>query len=183
MKIHLWSGSTLLVLLLFRIIWGIVGSTTARFSDFLRPPATILRYFKALGGPAKPLSAGHNPAGGLMVTALISLLLAQVTTGLFSTDGLKFQGPLSLLVPDELSDQLTQAHGMLFDVLLLLVWMHLVAVFFYWLVKGENLVKPMLTGYKHQDHVPGRLELRFAHWGLALLSLAAAGGVAAWILS
>src|SRR5579871_3850903 len=74
MTLHLWSGSLLLVLLLFRIAWGIVGSTTARFSDFLRPPAKVIAYFKALAGDKKPLHAGHNPAGGWMVTALITML-------------------------------------------------------------------------------------------------------------
>src|SRR5262245_54086983 len=73
-RLHLWSGSTLLTLLLFRLVWGIVGSTTARFSDFLHPPKKVFGYFKALTSNKKPLYAGHNPAGGLMVTVLITVL-------------------------------------------------------------------------------------------------------------
>jgi cytochrome b len=181
MTLHLWSGSLLLTLLLFRIAWGIVGSTTARFRDFLGPPTKVIGYFKALASDKKPLYAGHNPAGGLMVTALITMLLAQVATGLFSNDGIRFHGPLAFWVSTESSDFLTELHGTLFNVILLLVWLHLVAVFFYMFVKGEDLVKPMLTGYKHRAHLPERLNLQFVHWTVALAVLVAAAGVVGWI--
>lgn len=182
MTVHLWSGSILLTLVLFRIVWGIVGSTTARFSDFLHPPRAVIGYFKALMSNRKPLYAGHNPAGGLMATALITALLAQIATGLFSNDGLRFHGPLALWVTADISDRLTELHGMLFNIILLLVWMHLVAVGFYWLVKGENLVKPMVTGYKYRDHLPRELNLEFVHWAIALVVLMAVAGIVGWIL-
>lgn len=182
MTLHLWSGSILLTLLLFRIAWGIVGSTTARFSDFLHRPNTVIGYFKALMSHDKPRYAGHNPAGGLMVTALMTVLFAQVATGLFSNDGLRFHGPLALWVSTGTSDRLTELHGALFNVILLLVWMHLVAVGFYLLVKGENLVKPMVTGYKHRDHLPRQMNLKFVHWAVALAVLAAAASVVGWVL-
>lgn len=181
-KVHLWSGLTLLTLLIFRIVWGFVGSTTARFSDFLHSPPRVMGYLRALLGGDKPLYAGHNPAGGLMVTALISALFAQVATGLFANDGLRFNGPLAIWVNADLSDRLTQLHGVIFNVVLLLVWVHLVAVFFYLFVKGENLIKPMVTGYKHRDHLPSQLELKFVHWAIALLVLAVTAGALGWIL-
>ena len=177
MRVHLWSGATLLALLIFRIAWGIVGSTTARFSNFLHPPKRVIGYFKALVDNRKPHYAGHNPAGGLMVAALLAMLLAQATTGLFSNDEVRFHGPLAFWVSAEASDRLTQLHGILFNVILVLVWMHLVAVFFYWFVGGENLVKPMMSGYKHRNHLPAQLELRFVHWAIALAVLIAAAGV------
>lgn len=182
MTLHLWSGAILLILLLFRIAWGIVGSTTARFSDFLHRPNTVIGYFKALLSHDKPLYAGHNPAGGLMVTTLIAALLAQVIAGLFSNDGIGFHGPLAFWVSADTSDRLTQLHGLLFNVILLLAWMHVVAVGFYLLVKGENLVKPMVTGYKHRDHLPRQLNLEFVHWAIALVVLAATTGVVLWLL-
>jgi len=182
MTLHLWSGLILLTLLLFRIAWGIVGSTTARFSDFLHSPSTVIGYLKALMSNRKPLYVGHNPAGGLMVAALITVLLAQVATGLFANDGVRFHGPLALWVSTDISDRLTQLHGLVFNAILLLVWMHLVAVFFYLLVKGDNLVKPMVTGYKHRHHLPQQLNLKFVHWAIALVVLAAAAGVVGWIL-
>jgi cytochrome b len=183
MKLHLWSGLTLLALLLFRIAWGVVGSTTARFSDFVAGPRKVGNYFRVLMTDNKPLYAGHNPAGGLMVMALIAVLLAQAITGLFSNDGIRFNGPLALWVSTDISDRLAEVHGILFNVILLLVWMHLVAVFFYLFVKGENLLKPMLTGYKHRAHLPAKLNLKFAHWAIALVALAAAAAGVVGLIS
>jgi cytochrome b len=182
MKVHLWSGSTLLSLLLFRIAWGVLGSTTARFSNFVAGPRAVVRYFRGSMTGDKRLYAGHNPAGGLMVVALIAALLAQAIIGLFSNDGIRFNGPLALWVSTDLSDRLTEVHGILFNVILLLVWMHMVAVFFYLCVKAENLIKPMVTGYKHRAHVPANLNLVFTHWALALAVLAAAAGIVSFIV-
>jgi len=182
LKIHLWSGLTLLTLLLFRVVWGLVGSTTARFGNFLHPPATVLGYLKSLRSGNKRLYAGHNPAGGWMVMTLIAALLTQVATGLFANDGLHFNGPLAIWVSTDTSDRLTALHGDLFNVLLLLVWLHLVAVFFYWLVKGENLIVPMITGHKSGNHVPPGLRLRFVHTAVAFLILVAIAGAVEFAL-
>jgi cytochrome b len=184
MKLHLWSGLTLLTLLLFRVAWGVLGSTTARFSNFVAGPRTVVNYFRDSMAGAKPRHAGHNPAGGLMVVVLIAALLAQAIIGLFSNDGVRFNGPLALWVSTDVSDRLTEVHGILFNVILALVWMHVVAVFFYLCVKAEDLIKPMVTGYKHRAHVPANLNLVFTHWAIALVVLAAAAGIVSliWML-
>lgn len=182
MKLHLWSGSTLLVLILFRIVWGFIGSTTARFDNFLRPPSAVVGYFKALLNDSKQHHAGHNPAGGWMVTLFIAILLSQTMTGMLANDGVRFQGPLALWVSSELSDRMTELHGLQFNVILLLIWAHLAAVFFYLFVKGENLVKPMVTGYKHSDYLPSGSDLKFAPWLLALGLLAISAGLVGWIV-
>ena len=183
MKAHLWSGLTLLALLIFRLVWGVIGSTTARFSDFLHPPTRVLGYFRALLSHDKPAYAGHNPAGGWMVLTLMAFLLAQVTTGLFSNDGIRFMGPLALRVSADTSDRLSELHRLLFNGILCLVWLHLVAVFFYLLVKGENLIRPMVTGYKHRAHVPSNLTLNFIHAAVAVLVMAAAAGLVMFFLT
>jgi len=182
MKVHLWSGLTLLALLLFRIGWGFAGATTARFSNFLHAPQKVLAYLRDVARGRKPLHAGHNPAGGLMVVLLLAVLLAQATTGLFANDGLKFSGPLSLVVSADQSDRLTQIHGVIFNIMLVLIWFHLVAIGFYFLVKGENLVGPMVTGKKHRAHVPEGVALVFTHPIIALLLLLLSAAGAAWIL-
>jgi cytochrome b len=161
LRVHLLSGVTLLVLLLFRILWGFFGSTTARFSNFVRPPRVVLSYLRPPANEPRPHYAGHNPAGGLMVLALIGLLLAQVGTGLFANDGLSFTGPLALSISAAMSDLLTKVHGYLFYAILAAVWMHVVAVFFYLSVKRENLIGPMLTGFKRRDKVPAGAGLQF----------------------
>jgi len=180
MTVHLCSGLALLALLLFRIGWGLIGSTTARFRDFLHPPRTVLAYLRRGEG----LYAGHNPAGGLMVIALIAVLLAQAVTGLFANDGLHFSGPLALLVSDDTSTWLTNLHGTIFNVILLLVWCHVVAVGFYLFVKGHNLVKAMVTGKKPHTHVPADARIAFTRPAIALVLLLlvlTAGGVA-WFM-
>ncbi|HET7085487.1 MAG TPA: cytochrome b/b6 domain-containing protein [Rhizomicrobium sp.] len=182
MRVHLVSGLTLLALLLFRIAWGLVGSTTARFSNFLHPPRRVVGYLKGLAGGERIFHAGHNPAGGLMVLALIAVLLAQVATGLFANDGVQFHGPLALLVSEDISTRLTDIHGLIFDLLLILVWCHVVAVGFYLLVKGDNLVWPMITGKKHRAHLPEELNIVFTRLYIALLLLAVSAGIAAWIM-
>ena len=182
MRVHLVSGLTLLALLLFRIAWGLVGSTTARFSNFLHPPRRVMGYLKGLAGGDKIFYAGHNPAGGLMVLALIAVLLAQVATGLFANDGVRFSGPLALLVSEDTSSLITGIHGLIFDLILLLVWCHIVAVGFYLLVKGDNLVWPMVTGKKHRAHLPAELNIAFTRLYIALLLLAISAGIAAWIM-
>jgi len=182
MTIHLASGLTLLALLLFRLGWGLFGSTTARFSDFLHPPRRVLGYLKSLKDGDRLLYAGHNPAGGLMVMAMILVLLAQALTGLFANDGLHFNGPLALLLPSETSDSITSIHRLIFDAILILVWCHVVAVGFYLLVKGDNLVWPMVTGKKHRTRLPAELNIAFTRLYIALLLLAVSAGIAAWIM-
>jgi cytochrome b len=182
MRVHLVSGLTLLALLLFRIGWGLVGSTTARFSNFLHPPRRVVGYLKGLAGGDRIFHAGHNPAGGWMVLALIAVLLAQVATGLFANDGVRFHGPLALLVSEDASTRLTGIHGLIFDAILILVWCHVVAVGFYLLVKGDNLVWPMITGKKSRAHLPAELNIVFTRLYIALLLLAVSAGVAAWIM-
>ena len=182
MRIHLVSGLTLLALLLFRIAWGLVGSTTARFSSFLHPPRRVAAYLKTLAGGERIFHAGHNPAGGLMVLALIVVLLAQVATGLFANDGVQFHGPLALLVSEDVSTRLTNIHGLIFDLILILVWCHVVAVGFYLLVKGDNLVWPMITGKKSRTHLPEELNIVFTRLYIALLLLAVSGAIAAWVM-
>jgi cytochrome b len=182
MTVHLWSGLIILALLLFRLGWGVLGSTTSRFSDFLRPPHKVLAYLRSQARGGRVLHAGHNPAGGLMVMALLAVLLAQVATGLFANDGLKFSGPLALMVSDDASDRLTRIHAITFNVILVLVWLHIVAVGFYHFVMGDNLVGPMVSGKKRRAHVPEGVTIIFAHPALALGLLLVSIAVMAWIL-
>jgi cytochrome b len=184
MRVHLWSGLTLLALLLFRIGWGLVGSTTARFSDFLHRPRTIFSYLKGLVGGEKHLYAGHNPAGGLMVAVMVAILLAQALTGLFANDGLHFSGPLALLISEDASAWVTGLHGTIFNIILLLIWCHIVAVGFYIFVKGDNLVKAMLTGKKPHASVPMELRINFtrSYIALLLLLLVLTMGAAVWFM-
>lgn len=142
MQIHRLLGYGALFLLLFRLYWGVVGSATARFSSFVRGPATILRYVRT--GVA---AVGHNPLGAISVIALLGVLGLQIGLGLIAqdTDG-EFAGPLARLVSYETSRAAGDWHEVVFNVVLALIVLHIAAILFYLLVKRDNLVRAMLTG-------------------------------------
>lgn len=181
MKLHLWSGLILLTLLLFRIAWGFFGSTTARFSDFARGPSRAVGYLRAVARGEQQAHAGHNPAGGWMVMSLLAVLLLQAGTGLFANDGVRFNAPLAAQISSGLSDRLTSLHGTIFNIILLLVWMHIVAVLFYRYVHGENLIAAMISGRKPRSEISAHTELKFVRLRWAWLWLALAASVVWWI--
>jgi cytochrome b len=143
MEWHQYSGFTMLALLVFRVYWGFFGSSTARFANFVRGPRVIATYVKGRWA-AMP---GHNPLGALSVVALFSLLLAQVALGLFAVDvdGIE-SGPLSIYVSFDAGRVAAKWHHTVFDILLWLVALHVVAVFYYVFIKKENLVGAMISG-------------------------------------
>ena len=181
MTVHVWSGLTLLTLLLFRIAWGFIGSTTARFSEFARPPRHAVAYLRAIARGEHPQHVGHNPAGGWMVLLLLAVLLTQAVTGLFANDGVRFNAPLSALVSSAASDRLTRLHGVVFNVILVLAWMHIVAVLYYRFVRGEKLIAAMISGKRTRGELASNNELQFVRYRWALLSLAIAAALVWWI--
>lgn len=166
-------GVLVLGLLIFRFIWGFVGTTHARFASFFPTPAKITAYLKG-----QWQGIGHNPLGALSAIALLGVLAALVVTGLFANDDIAFQGPLFSLVDKSLSDKLSGLHARSFYALIVLIPLHLAAIVYYVRVKKHNLVVPMLTGDKivpkaHAVELSGGGLLRFA----AALTIA---GVAVW---
>jgi cytochrome b len=143
MEWHRWAGFTLLAFLLFRIYWGFFGSSTARFSRFVRGPRAIGQYLKG----SWATTVGHNPLGALSVVVLLGLLLLQVSLGLFAVDvdGIE-SGPLSLYVSFETGRAAAEWHEIIFTALQVVVALHLVAVFFYLLGKRQNLIGAMFSG-------------------------------------
>jgi cytochrome b len=148
MKIHFISGETMLALLVFRLVWGVIGSDTSRFARFLKSPVEGFRHILHLRRREPDTEIGHNAAGGWMVLMLLALLAAQVGTGLFSNDDGINEGPLAHFVDKSLSDQLSGWHGIVFNVLAGAMAMHVLAVIAYLALKGQNLVRPMITGKK-----------------------------------
>ena len=148
LKYHFWSGYTILTLVLFRLLWGFWGSYYARFAAFLRGPTTVLRSLRELWH-ARPMTVlGHNPLGGWMVLALLLVLGVQSVTGLFANDDIMWEGPLYAHISKDLSDQLTGIHEGNFNLLLVLVAIHVAAIAWHRWRKGERLVRAMLTGRK-----------------------------------
>jgi cytochrome b len=136
-------GVAVLGLLVFRLIWGFVGSTYARFATFVKGPAAIKAYLRG-----QWQGEGHNPLGALSVLALLGTLALLVVTGLFANDDIAFQGPLYPLVGKDLSDQMVGIHRLIEPLILVLVFAHVAAIVFYARVKKHNMVTPMITGWK-----------------------------------
>ena len=144
---HAYFGYSILTLLVFRIVWGFIGSRHARFISFLPSKKAILDY---LGG-SSPRVLGHNPIGALSVFALLFSLTVQVATGLFVDDEIAFQGPLAKYVSSSVSSFLSEIHEGNQVVLYTLITIHIAAIWYYKKFKGENLIKPMISGDKEID--------------------------------
>jgi cytochrome b len=145
---HRWAGLALLGLLAFRLLWGVIGASTARFSAFLRGPVTVWRYARSLfGGADAPAFHGHNPMGGWSVAAMLALLMLQVGLGLCATDidGLE-SGPLAVHLTFDQARAAADWHDTVFDLLLIVIGLHVAAVAAYLLLRRENLVWPMVRG-------------------------------------
>lgn len=145
--VHYASGMTLLGLVVFRLLWGLVGSPAARFAHFLRWPSAALAYLRrAIGHRGPSYTFGHNPAGGLMVAGLLGLVGLQALSGMASTDDILFEGPLYGRLPDWLSRPLETLHEPLAIILLALALLHIAVIAVYRIVKRENLVRAMILG-------------------------------------
>lgn len=182
MDLHMRCGYAVLALLLFRLIWGVLGSTTARFSNFVTSPRAVIGYIADMRKNEPSPQVGHNPAGGWMVLALLGMVLFISASGLFANDDMMSEGPLAHYVSKHFSDLATALHESSFYTLLALVAIHLAAIAFYLLVKKENLVRPMLTGIKHLPQGSNAPALHTQKAWLALLILGCTSG-AVWLLT
>lgn len=143
MSVHGKAGLVITALVVFRVLWGFLGSTYARFATFVPTPGQLRAYLRGQWH-----GVGHNPLGALSVLALLGLLALQAGTGLFGNDDIAFTGPLAALVSEALSHQLTGLHQQLATVLYALLGLHVLAIVFYERIKKDRLLKPMLTGWK-----------------------------------
>ena len=175
---HFWSGYAIIFLLLFRILWGFGGSSTARFSSFIRGPVSVLKYVRSGHWPL----AGHNPLGALSVLALLLSMLVQVATGLIQIDSDDFvEGPLASLVSFETGEAAHDIHELNFNLLLALVALHVAAILYYRLVMGKKLLGPMISG--RADLPPDVAPMKPAPAWRAIAFAAVAAAATAWIVS
>ncbi len=162
MEWHARAGYTVLGLVAFRLCWGVVGSTTARFSNFVRGPKIILSWLRG----RQRDSAGHNPLGALSVVAMILLIGIQAATGMFANDDVMTEGPYAAVVGKDVSDALTQVHKINSNVIAGLTLLHLAAIIVHATRKGRGFILAMVTG---RNKVPASEPLSFAPSWLAIL--------------
>lgn len=146
---HMRLGFLVAGLLVFRVLWGLVGGHWSRFVSFVHPPSTVLRYLRGQTRDDEHLDVGHNPLGAGSVLALLALLAVQVGTGLVADDEIATTGPLNRFVAGSTAASATHWHKDIGQVMLIaLVLLHVAAIVFYRVKKNRNLVPPMITGDK-----------------------------------
>jgi len=180
---HMRLGYAAFTLLLFRIVWGLVGGRWSRFASFIYSPQALMRYLRGKPLPGDHFEVGHSPLGALSVFGLLAVLAAQVGTGLFADDEIATTGPLIRFVSGATSSLLTGYHKHWGQWLIYaLVALHVLAILFYVIKRGKTLVRPMLVGDKLLTaEVPASRDgagLRL----LALVMLLVCAGFVAWLI-
>jgi cytochrome b len=177
MRLHVLSGLAVLTLLLFRLVWGFVGSDTARFTHFLQSPLKAIHHLMHLTRREPDTEAGHNAAGGWMVLGMLAVLWVQVVTGLCANDDVMTEGPLALWAGKDRSDWLTHIHHLNFTLIEIAVAAHVLAIIAYRILKGHNLLSPMVTGKKRLPGTTPAPRMMHPVLGLIVFALSALGVV------
>lgn len=175
---HMALGYITLGLVVFRVLWGLVGSRHARFTSFLKGPAQTMRYAKTLAQRDSVPSAGHNPLGAVAVLLMLTMLTVQATTGLFASDELAYFGPWNGAISTEWAETVNTIHKINGQLIPWVIVLHLLAISWYAALKGQNLIGPMITGRKGGDRISQADAIRSDRTFLALVIAAlVAGGV------
>ncbi len=179
-RIHVVCGATALVLVTFRLAWGLAGTRYARFAEFVRGPRAVLDSLPELTRAGYRRRAGHTPLGGWMALALLALVAVQATLGLFANDEISHTGPLYGYVTGHLSNRLSAWHVRIANVILGAVALHVAAALYYRVVLGEDLIRPLVTGYKRG--AGATVAVTRQRVGLALLIIAVVAALFGWLL-
>jgi cytochrome b len=150
-EIHMQLGFVTLGLILFRIVWGFVGTRHARFTQFIPSPKRLVNYLTPF--KTNEASPGHNPLGALMIVVMILLVTAQAVSGLFINDDIFSAGPYYGTLTQNVEKLMFFIHHNTFDFMIAAIILHIFAVSYYWLIKKQNLIIPMITGKKSADLV------------------------------
>jgi cytochrome b len=180
---HGWIGDLTLALVLFRLLWGFFGSETARFSHFLTSPRIAFQHLKYIFLREPDRQVGHNPAGGWMVLLLLALLLAEALTGIYVANDIADVGPLTAIVPAPAADAIDASHAIIWDVLLAVIAVHVLAIAGYAAVKGQDLVRPLITGTKTMPEPVTAPRMASAARAAILFAVSAAAAIViAWAM-
>lgn len=182
MEWHYWLGYATLALLLFRLVWGVIGGHWSRFSSFVYSPVTLLRYLKGQD-PRPELHAGHSPTGALSVFAILAIVGTQALSGLFIYDDISFYGPLTNWVSNDTISLATRWHVEWGQWLVIgIAVLHVLAIVFYRLVKRQNLVTPMIVGDKRLTSPLPASRDGIGPFITALVVMAACSGFVYWLV-
>ena len=149
---HYWLGYATLALVVFRVLWGFLGSATSRFASFVRGPGAVVRYVREIAAGRHVSIVGHNPLGGWSVLLMLASVLVQSISGLFSSDDITETGPLADRVSDAAVEWMTRVHHLNRWVLALLIALHVIAVLMHWVIRRDNLIAAMVHGRGRAAH-------------------------------
>jgi len=178
---HLRIGYCVFALILFRVVWGLVGGHWSRFASFVYGPASLLRYLRGQPLASDHFHVGHNPLGSASVFAMLVMLSIQVATGLVADDEIATTGPLNRYVSSGLALSATAWHkGPGIVLILTLVVLHIAAIVYYTRRKGHVLVRPMIGGDQLlPGPVPASVDDRLSRTRALAIALVSAALVAA----
>jgi len=145
---HARTGDTVLTLVVFRLLWGFFGSQTSRFSRFMAAPHAAVAHLAYIFRREPDRQVGHNAAGGWMVLMLLALVLGEALSGIYVQNDVANQGPLTEITPARIANAITATHWIFWDWLLAAVALHTLAITLYGAAKGQDLLRPMITGLK-----------------------------------
>jgi len=183
MEWHMVFGCTALALVLWRIAWGILGPRTARFHDFVSGPRRIFAYLHDRRSAGKQHFDGHNPIGGVSVVVMLVLVLVQAVTGLGNSDDILFAGPWHHTLSAPLANRLSYIHSLNFYILATIIVVHISAVAMHWLLGGDNLILPMLSGRKPRERAGAGDDIGGRYWPKALLLAVASAAVVTAVIA
>lgn len=177
-ELHMQLGYFALGLLIFRVLWGIVGTKHSRFTSFVPSPNRLFSYIKNWRNKKDVITAGHNPLGSLMVILMIILISLQAISGLFINDDIYSSGPYYDSVSKEVEQVMMFLHHNIFDYMIAAIVLHLLAIAYYERVKKQSLILPMITGKKLASKVSKTDEITHSKLWVALVIMV---GIAAFI--
>jgi len=177
---HLICGYVALGLILFRIVWGFLGTRHSQFKHFIPTPTQLNNYVKK-GNTAKD-PAGHNPLGSLMVVFMLSIILLQSISGLFMNDDIFTSGPYYGAIDENIEAILIFIHRNSFDVILGAIALHVIAIVCYKKFKGKSLVLPMITGKKSADDVSAQDQIKHSKIIIGLVVAIAVSFFVYWLV-
>lgn len=180
--LHLTFGYVALGLITFRVLWGFLGTTHSQFKNFVPSPNKLINYLKKEERSQTTHSAGHNPAGSLMVVFMLTLILLQAISGLFMNDDIFTSGPYYGVVDGNIEAALVYIHRNSFDFILGAIALHILAIMFYKKVKKKSLVLPMITGKKSSEDVSEKHAIKHSRIGMALLIALAVAAFIFWLV-
>lgn len=179
MQWHAYAGYFTLGLILFRMVWGFIGTRYAKFSNFLASPARIHKYAKSLYSGAPDSFTGHNPLGGLIVPAVLFIVGLQAVSGLFLSDDVLFTAPYNGVAAPETEKLMGWLHHRLFNVILVIGGIHVLAIIGYKVFFKKALVKAMLSGKKD---VEAGQQITHSKLTIALIVAALIAGAVYWLV-